>query len=139
MHGNLIRRANIKHFNNTWWTRQQKIKKDGSEYFPWVVPVTAAAAISTIEIGNQFPRARKYLPLDWVEIQNNDVVDLTVIINGRDTLPVPAGTIREIGSHQWWQIGIRNDDAAIASTLNMIIVSLRRRPLTIDDWARRNG
>ena len=55
-------------WRSTWFTRQDWIKKEGSEYFSWIVPVTIAGAQSSIEIGQQFPRARKYLPLDFIEV-----------------------------------------------------------------------
>lgn len=126
-------------YARTWHTRQDRIKKEGSEYFTWNTPATAPAGISIIEISRQFPRSKKYEPLDWCEVMNNDVVDLTLIINGSETLPVPAGVIRPVIKHHLWQIGIRNDDAAVTSTLNKIVVSLRRLPVTIDDWARRKA
>ena len=132
--------ANFKRdYRKIWLTREERIKKEGSEYFSWEVPATAAAAMSTIEIARQFPAAKKYEPLDWVEVSNNDTVDLTLIINGAETLPVLTGTIRTVEGKALWQIGIRNDDAAAASTLHKIKVSLRRQPLTIDRWAQRRG
>jgi len=103
------------------------------------MPATAAAGIATIEIAHQFPMAKKYEPLDWLEVCNNDAVDLTLIINGNTMLPVPSGTIRTVDNYALWQIGIRNDDAAVATTLNAVIVSLRRQPMTIDEWARRGA
>ncbi|OGO29979.1 MAG: hypothetical protein A2Z29_04745 [Chloroflexi bacterium RBG_16_56_11] len=124
-------------WRSTWFTRQDWIKKEGSEYFSWIVPVTIAGAQSSIEIGQQFPRARKYLPLDFIEVMNNDVVNLTLIINNNEFLPVPAASIRPMAGNKLWQISVRNDDAAAPSTLNSIIVTLRRQPQTIDDWARR--
>ncbi|MBA7686088.1 hypothetical protein ES703_94527 [subsurface metagenome] len=118
-------------------TRQDRVRKEGSEYFTWYTPVTIAGAIATIEVAHQFPRSKKYEPLDWIEVCNNDAVDLTLIINADTFLPVPAGTIRTVDNHALWQVGIRNDDGAIDTSLNKIIVSLRRQPITIDDWARR--
>ena len=125
--------------SKTWFTRQQRIKKEGSEYFSWTVPVTAAGVTSHINIGQQFTQARKYEPLDWLEICNNDVVNLALIINGDTVLPIPAGTMRTVDNQALWQIGIRNDDAAAATVLNLVQVTLRRQPLTIDQWARRGA
>lgn len=137
---NLIQNANVfEKRNKTWLTRQERIKRDGSEYFTWAVPITAAAAVSRIEIANQFPRAKKYAPLDFVEVSNNGLRNLTLIINGSMQLPVPAGVMRTLDNAALWEIGIRNDDAAVATILNDIIVSLRRQPLTIDQWARRGA
>lgn len=117
--------------------RQERIKRDGSEYFTWIVPATAAAAASIIEVGAQFPRARKYAPLDFLEITNDDVVSLTLTLNNEDTFMVPAGTIKKITGKAVWTVGVTNDDAAATSVLNKIKISLRREPQTIDSWARR--
>tara|TARA_Y100000310_G_scaffold195710_1_gene195740 strand:- start:240 stop:665 length:426 start_codon:yes stop_codon:yes gene_type:complete len=136
---NLIQNANIipkSDWQKTWYTRQERIKKEGSEYFTWPVPATAAAARSSINVSQQFPRSRKYAPLDWLEIVNNDVVNLTLTINGSETLPVPAGTIRVVDNKALHELGVTNNDAATTSVLNDIIVSLRRQPTTIDKWAR---
>jgi len=132
--------ANISHkpaWQRTWYTRQERIKREGSEYFTWPVPATGPAATSHIEIAHQFPRAKKYEPLDFIEVANNDVVDLTLTINGSETLPVPAATIRQVTNKAAWEIAITNNDAATTSTLNSIIVTLRREPLTIDKYVRQ--
>ncbi len=129
----------MKQWQRTMLTRQDRVKKEGSEYFTWNTPATAAGGIATIEVAHQFPRAKKYEPLDWIEVCNNDAVDLTLIINADTFLPVPTGTIRTVDNHALWQVGIRNDDGATATSLNKIIVTLRRQPITIDDWARRRA
>lgn len=63
-------------------TRLERIQKEGSPYETWQVPVTAAGVTSSIDIFTQFPRSRKYMPLDWLEIVNNGLVNVTLIING---------------------------------------------------------
>jgi len=117
-------------------TRLERVKKEGSDFYSWHVPVTAAGATSQIEVAHQFPAARKYMPLDWLEICNNDVVDLTLAINGGDAFPVPAGTIRPVSKGGIWQVAVTNNDAVANSTLHMIIVTLRREPITQDKWLR---
>jgi hypothetical protein len=134
---NQDRLAQISNWKNTFVSRQDRIKREGSEYFIWLVPATAAAAISQINVGQDYPRAKKWEPLDFIEVCNNDVVNISLIINNDIVLPVPNGTIRTVKNQAMWQIGIRNDDAAVASTLNSIVVNLRRLPITVDDWARR--
>jgi len=124
-------------WRKTWLIRQERIKKEGSEYFPWEPPVIAPGVITSIEIAHEFPRARKYAPLDFIEVANNDVVDITLIINNAEELPVHSGVIRTVDNAALWQIGIRNEDAATDTTLHLIKISLRRQPVTIDDWARR--
>jgi hypothetical protein len=120
-------------------TRLERIKKEGSPYYTWQVPATGPGATSQIDLFTQFPLARKYMPLDWLEIVNNDTVNCTLLLNGPggDALAVPAGTSRPIRGHKSMnQVGVRNDDAAATSTLNLITVTLRREPITVDDVAR---
>ena len=124
-------------WRDTFIVRQERIKREGSQYYTWVYPATAPAVTNSIEIGAQFPRAKKYEPLDFVEVSNSDVCNLTLIINGSYQLPVPAGVMRTVRNKGLWQIGITNDDAAVTTTVNLVIVSLRREPLTIDDWASK--
>ena len=136
----LVRNATlIPRRSKTWLTRQERIKKEGSDYYSWNTPVTAPGAITTIEIAHQFPEARKYQPLDWIEVHNTDVVDVSLIINVGTVLPVSASSLRTVDNHALWQVGIRNDHATISTTLNKIKVSLRRQPMTIDEWARRGA
>jgi len=121
-------------FRTVYLTRLERIKKEGSPFYTWIVPVTAATAQSAIDIATQFPLARKYAPLDWLEIVNNDAVDLTLILNGQggEYLNVPAATTRPVIGKALWRIAVRNDDAVADSVLNAIVVTLRRQPKTID-------
>ncbi len=121
------------------FTRLERVKKEGSAPFTWTPPATAPALRSEIEIATQFPRARKYQPLDTLEITNNDVVDLTFLISDGIALPVPAGTIRLVKNQALWQVGIINLHAATTSTLDAIIITMSRAALTIDDYARSRG
>ena len=124
----------------TWQVRLDRIKKEGSEYFSWNYPATAAGVTAQIEIANEFPRSRKYQPLDFIEVVNNESsIDLMLIINGVDQLIVPASTIRSVDNTALWQIGLTNLHASSTTTLNNVRVSLRRQPVTIDDWARRGA
>ena len=136
--GNLFDIAKIDRMKNTYLVRQERIKRQGSPYYTWVVPVTATTATSVISVESQFREARKYEPLDWIEISNNDVQDLTLTINGGDRFPVPAGTIRTISNKALWHIAITNDGGA-NTVLNKIIVTLQKQALTIDKWARKQS
>lgn len=125
-------------FRDIYLTRLERITKEGSPYYTWYVPQTAFGGQSAIDIGQQFPQSRKYQPLDDMEITNNDVVDLTLILNGQggEYLNVPAGTVRPVIGKSLWKIAVRNDDAATNSTLNAITIIIRRRPKTADMAAR---
>lgn len=134
--GNLFKFANIQRSQRTYLVRQERIKREGSQYYTYNVGVIAAAASAILVPRDYFPASKKYEPLDWVEIVNNDVVDILVCVNGEDTIIVLAGTIRYIEGQPLHQIRITNNDAATATTANKTRLSLQRQPLTIDKWAR---
>ncbi|GAI27636.1 unnamed protein product, partial [marine sediment metagenome] len=84
-----------------------------------------------------FPESKKYEPLDFIELVNNDVVDVSLAINGQNHFVCLAGTIRTIEGMPLHEIRITNNDAATATTTGKIILTLQRQPLTIDKWARQ--
>lgn len=134
---NVFDLANISRRRDISIIRQERIKREGSPYYTWQVPATAATTTSVIHVPTQFHDSRKYEPLDWIEIVNNEASnDLTVTINNGDSFVVPASTIRTISNIALWHIAVTNNGAAI-TTLNKITVTLQKEPLTIDKWARR--
>ena len=133
---NIFDLANISRRKNTYIVRQERIKREGSPYYTWQVPVTATTATSVIYVPSQFSDSRKYEPLDWIEIANNDTMDLTLSINNGDSFPVPAGVIRTINNIALWHVAVTNDGGG-NTTLNKITVTMQKQPLTIDKWARR--
>ena len=116
--------------------RKTYVDRYGSPDYSWTVPALAAGAKATIELFRQFPDSKKYGPCDFVEVVNADVVNLTLFINEDNLQPVPAGTVRVRNVDGIRQIGIRNDDAAVAITLGSVIVTLRRNPIDADKKAR---
>ena len=132
--------ANIFLPRNTFLVREERVKREGSKYYPWEVPVTATTASQEIHIPDQFPDSRKYSPLDWLEVINNEAVnDLTLTINGNTTFLVPAGTMRTISRKALWNVRITNN-GGVNTTLGAIVVTVRKQPMTIDKWAsRQNG
>ena len=134
---NNIFNFNLHNPRNSYIVRQERIKREGSPYYTWIVPVTAAAATSVIAVQEQFNESRKYEPLDWLEIVNNEAaLDLTLRINNNDSLYVPASSMRTVLGRALWYIAVTNNGGA-NTTLNKIIVTLRREPQTIDKWAQR--
>lgn len=120
--------------------RQRRIRREGSPYYPYEVPSIAAGVDHGRYVGDALPLSRKYAPLDWLEIVNNDVVNLTLTINAvhqaGENLPVPAGSIRTIENQSIYYFNVHNDDAAVASTQGLINISLRRKPVDMDSLAR---
>src|SRR4030042_5352716 len=77
--------------------RAERIKREGSEPFVWTVPATATTAYAYIKVSTQFPLARKYEPLNFIEIVNNENSNgLLVWINGRngEAFILPVTTMR---------------------------------------------
>ncbi len=120
--------------------RRERIKREGSKPFVWETPATAAAAASFINIGQQFPEARKYQPLDYIRVINNEPSnDIKVKINGEAVVHyVPAKTILELDNQSVWTVEIENKGAVI-TTAGKIIVSMEKQALTADALARRQG
>lgn len=118
--------------------RQERIKREGSPYYTWTPgAITAGGGTLAIYIPDQFPASRKYQPLDWIEIVNNEASnDLRVVINGNTTFPVPAKTIRTIDNESLRHIQLINDGGS-NTTPGLIYATLQKQPLTIDKWARR--
>ena len=117
--------------------RMKRVQKEGSPLYRWVPGIIAATASSAIYLDTQFPDSVKYAPLDWVEVINNDLVDIDLTINGTEIRTIPAGVIRkvddDIGLHH---IAITNRDAALASVAGKIILSFQRKAMTADGAAR---
>ncbi len=115
---------------------QKTAEKYGSRDYVWTVPATVAGATFYIWVDTQFPDSMNYAPLDYLEIVNNDTVNVTVILNGGDVVSCPAGVIRKkadgVGIRS---VAVRNDDAAIASTLGLIVCTLKKRRKDINDLA----
>jgi len=120
-------------------SRVERIKREGSPNYTYLLPVTATTATVTFHVPTQFPLSRKYEPLDSLEIVNNEPVnDLLITINGGDVYECPAGTIRNIHGTgiALWQIAITNS-GLVNTTLNLVRLTLKKEAMTIDKWAAR--
>lgn len=117
--------------------RTERIKREGSRPYVWEPGATAAAASIAMYPDTQFPDSKKYAPLDWIEVVNNEPSnDLSLTINGKETYKVPAKTIRTVDNCALRHVLITNDGAAI-TTARLIVVTVKKQPLTIDKWASR--
>ena len=135
---NLFELANIAPRRGITIDRLERLKREGSPVYTWTPGAINAGESLTIEVGREFPAARKYAPLDSLEIASSESANaLTLTINGGDSRPVPAGTIRSIAGSgvALWTITLTNNGVA-ATTAGKIIVSLQKEPLTIDKWAQ---
>ena len=135
----MARSATLSRADEMFARRQRRIKEDGSPPYRYALGVVVAAASVDFDVGQQFPDSRKYAPLDWIEIYNNDVVDITITINGTIQLPIAGGAVRKVDNQALWHILITNNDALVATTANQIILTLQREAMNADKAARGNG
>ncbi len=113
--------------------RQRRTDQDGSPIGRLNFPATAAGVVVQYAVRSQWPELQKYAPLDWLQVSNNDVVDLDVTINGQggESFYVPAGTIVPI-LRPFEHIRIENLDSAVATTLGKVRIRVQRRALDAD-------
>lgn len=118
-------------------SRLERIKREGSPPYVYEAGVIAAAGTEAFNVGQHFPTARKYQPLDKIEIVNNETtIDVLITINGGDAWLVPAKSIRTVDNTPLWHIIITNRHAVNATTAGTIRLTLEREPLTTDRWIR---
>jgi len=123
--------------------RLRRVMVEGSPKYHYDLGAIAAGAYVEFDIQTQFPRARKYEPLDSCLIINNDAVDIGINFNGSggDLYLIPAGTIRRVSREEVGAIlhvRITNLDGAAAVTVNMVDLEVWRAPEDADSIARRD-
>ncbi len=118
--------------------RQERILKEGSEYFTIKLPAINAGEfeIYDIDTSTQLAAARKYKPLDFIEITNNDTIDVQVILNFQDSFVVPKSVIKTITERPIYSIKVLNIGAS-ATTVDKIVLTLQRMALTTDQYVRK--
>ena len=122
--------------------RLRRVMVEGSPKYHYDLGVIAAGVYVEFDIQTQYPRSRKYEPLDSCLVINNDAVDIGINFNGHggDLYIIPAGTIRRISREEIaaiWHVRITNLDAVAAVTVNMIDLELWRAPEDADSIARK--
>tara|TARA_Y100000310_G_scaffold343565_1_gene451832 strand:- start:1465 stop:1881 length:417 start_codon:yes stop_codon:yes gene_type:complete len=126
-----LRRKGVVH------SRVERIKREGSPNYLYILPATLINVTVTIHVPTQFPLSRKYAPLDWMEIVNNEGANpILVTINNQDSWYCGIGTIRTISGEgvAIWQLAIQNI-GTVTTTLGRVRLTLKKQSLTIDKWA----
>ena len=119
--------------------RQERIKREGSPDYDYNLPATAAGVAVLLYVPTQFPLSRKYEPLDFMQVTNNEANNpITIVINGRDSHYCPAGTITTVhgAGVALWQLQITNN-GGLVTTLGLIRIKMKKEAMTIDKWSTR--
>lgn len=128
-------------------TRLQRLKRvmrEGSPRYPFTVSALAASSREEFDINTSYPQAKKYEPLDTMQVINEDTIDIGININGMGSgqyYVIPAGTIFPINPEDCgaiWQIRVTNLSTTAALTAGKIKFFVWRSPETIDSIARGN-
>jgi hypothetical protein len=120
------------------FVRQQRVLQNGSEYFTIKLPSIAMGdfAIYDIDTSAELSAAKKYKPLDFIQITNNDVADIEVSLNFQDTFLVPKGVIKTISERPFYAIKIKNVGSS-DTTADKVVLTLQRMPITTDQYIRQ--
>lgn len=118
--------------------RQQRVLQHGSEYFTIKPPAIDAGDFTIYDIDNSadLVNARKYKPLDFVEVTNNDSVDIELTQDFQDTFLIPKGVIKTISERSFYSLKVKNIGTA-ATTEGKIVLTLQRMPITVDQYIRK--
>lgn len=117
--------------------REKRILKVGSPAYQQILPNIAASGVLAYMVNQISADAEKYLPLDWVEVTNLSVVNISIRLDDGDTFLVPHGVIKAIEDKPYRRLRITNEDAVVATGANLIILQLQRLPITQDTYIRR--
>ncbi len=111
---------------------------EGSPTFDFDNPAIAANASWIIRLADNTTfnqQVAKYLPLDWVELVNDQAEDLDLVLNDVNSFLVLGDTTRQVPSNKFASIRITNRSANAISA-NTIRVTCQRLPLDADKAAR---
>ena len=116
--------------------RRDVSNRDGSPSFLHTFGVLAATTgREYIEVADTFPAARRYEPLDTVQITNRATESLSLEINGTITTIVPSSSVFTLGDQAIWSLALINNEGT-ATTDGEITARFFRAPLTVDKIAR---
>lgn len=119
--------------------RQKRADKFGSPYCDIELPQVSAGATKEYEIENSSDLADwlKYAPLDFLEVVNNDAVDLQLTIDQQAKFYIPSGSTRTLSHRSWRRFEIKNLDSTTATTVGKVRISCQKMALTQDEALRR--
>ena len=121
-------------------SRRGRLLVDGSPAFDFDNSEILASATEVINLASNTPHGTaiaKYLPLDLLEIINDQGEDINVILNDVITRRVKGNTVFSMGDRKFTSLKIVNRSAVNAIAANTIRIVVERAPASADSEARR--
>lgn len=98
----------------------------GSDTFRYSCASLAHGTTAWYDVHSLFPKARQFLPLDYLEVVNNTMCALTIYLNSAsESFSCPASNIKTI-QKPYLRLGIKNEDNAQAAA--NITLHMRKLP-----------
>jgi hypothetical protein len=119
-------------------SREGRIAVEGSPPFDFINALIAASGtwIINLESNTEFgTQIYKYVPLDFIEVENDSARDVDLVLNGVLTYRVLANSIRNVTRRPIHQVKIVNRDAVNTIAANLVKVTMERLPATADSQA----
>lgn len=117
--------------------RERRIQKAGSPYFNLELPTIPPQGIKAYMVTDVSEAARKYLPLDYIEVTNLAIVDVMLCLDDGDSFIIPHGTIKSIEDKPFRRFRITNRDITNETGNAKVLIQMQRLPITIDTWIRK--
>jgi len=116
--------------------RDRVADREGSPIYPFSFGALAASGgREYLEIRDSIPAARKYEPLDFVELTNTSGQLLDIEINGADFGTVPGNFNLIIRDQAIWSLALTNNTVTAVGAA-AVRARFQREPMTADKAAR---
>lgn len=120
-------------------SRERRTLLRGSPLYPISLGVLAAGATNhySLEDTPALAQALKYDHLDFIEVINNDDVDLRLTVGEDQKIYCPSGSVQKLTDKPFRNFRITNLDAAVDTTALKVEILVRREPINQDKLIRR--
>lgn len=112
----------------------------GTQVFQYLFASISASASFTLDIAEDKPTWKKYLPFNSVTITNNGGTDVMIYINQdlNNALYVPSGTIKNFTNESFgiWSLKVTNLNGSTATTSNQLVAEFERVGMTTNKFVK---